>query len=228
MLVLELGAALPPRELVGHKAAAIAKLASMRTVTSPPGLILIPESHLDTPGAATWHLVDRWLASWKPEALICRSSTSFEDLDDQTFAGHSLTSPRLTPDKVSLTQAVSALSKQAHLKAIIIQSYVDAIAAGVAFDGGTEWRAEGGPTTDWVTSGKRPTFQARMDQGGELRLISDAHSSIPALAISRLLRYGTAQLRHTWGDTIDVEWGFKDGTLFIFQVRPVTALGWEH
>ena len=231
------------RASVGGKAGVLGELAAAG-FRVPPGLVV----------TATALGIDGWEASVEAAVrplgvslFAVRSSGAAEDLPDASYAGLYETYLNVAVDGLgdavrrcfaaATTDRVTAYHQRrgggAVTMAVLVQAMVDAAVAGVAFTAhpvtGDRDRAVvtavpglGDPLVSGVVVGEEWTVTA-----------SGARRSRPMPTVERVLTPGQAQAvadlaRHVadhYGRPQDVEWAIdQDGTLWLLQARPMTAL----
>ncbi|REE97621.1 PEP/pyruvate-binding domain-containing protein [Thermomonospora umbrina] len=223
-------------ELTGAKAANLARAAGHGLPVLPGFVIPIPVTgDLDTDLSLKRELRAAWstLSDDGNRTLVVRSSSTAEDGAASSMAGR-FVSVLGVRDRTSFRAAVSDVLESAHgpgTMAVLVQPQLDAVAGGVMFgadpvDGRTDRvvvsAVSGGPHT--LVGGEADG--TRYVLTGRGRLVEeespDGPLSRPRLrALARL----AARAAAVFGGPQDVEFAFDaDGTLWLLQSRPVTAL----
>jgi hypothetical protein len=102
----------------------------------------------------------------------------------------------------------------------LIQEQVDCPLGGVAFSRDEHVTIEVGRGTSGVTSGEKPL--ARITCDGDLARVHPLGEAFPVAELTRKLVPLVRQLCAHFGWSVDLEWGYLAGCVFILQVRPVT------
>ena len=231
------------RALVGGKAGVLGELAAAGFVV-PPGVVV----------TAAARDVDGWEESLEAAAcglearrFAVRSSGAAEDLAGASYAGLYETYLDVGVDGLggavrrcfaaATAERVSAYHQRrgggAATMAVLVQAMVDAVAAGVAFtaDPVTGDRDRSVVTAvpglgDPLVSGEVVGEEWTVTAGG-------ARVSRPMPTVERVLTAGQARavaelagtLAGRYGSPQDIEWAIdRDGTLWLLQARPMTAL----
>ena len=176
--------------------------------------------------------------------LVVRSSSTAEDGDDSSMAGMftSVIDVDGWDDFLSAVETVLQSGKVIDLGdhhtgsapiAVLVQPYLEAATGGIMFglDPVTGRRdhlavvsASGGP--DALVSGEVEGVHHVMRKNGRLVGRHDRSQDLLGLRRRRALAQLAARAEHHFGGPQDIEWAFdRSGTLFMFQSRPVTAVG---
>lgn len=232
-------------ELVGRKAAVLGEL--LRNGFPVPGGFVIPADALDSaerglPDSMATTLAGVVAAIDGP--LAVRSSSAAEDTADSSYAGQ-YESILDVIGTAELVEAVRTCVNSAYADrvavynantggaagrmSVLIQRLVDADAAGVAFTAN--------PVTgdrdqvvinavrglgDRLVSGQSTADQWSV-RAGEARLDRDVERSITAaqaVAVAQLAR----RVEGYFGAPQDIEWAIAEGSVWLLQARPITAL----
>lgn len=225
------------RTTAGGKAATLAELASAGFPV-PPGFVVLahafewPDEELD---AAVLDAATR--LGEGPFAV--RSSAAAEDLPDASYAGlyesflnvpHDGLTEAVRACRASMTAArVTAYRDSPTQMAVLVQTMVDADAAGVAFTAdpltgdrdavlvtavrGLGERLVGGEAVGDQWAVRENTVRCE-------RMTEQAVDADQVRAVAELAR----RVESRFGRPQDIEWAFADGRLFLLQARPMTAL----
>lgn len=247
LIALADGAALDPA-VSGAKAAALAEAAS-DALPVLPGYVLSTESTErirragSLPRDLESHLKDAWkeLSQAGSRSLVVRSSSTAEDGSESSMAGMftSVLDVRTWPEFVRAINEVIESSgvvsttgtKEAPM-AVLIQPQLDAAKGGILFGvdpitGDTSHYSvavtEGGP--DALVSGRVDGGHLVMTHSGRVLRQDDLAASLLSAGERRALVRLARRASENFGGPQDIEWAFdRDGALFLFQSRPVTAI----
>ncbi len=237
------------RLLVGGKASELAALIRLR-LPVPPGFVLTTEVHQTAESilgnsepirqqiAAALNRLQEFIA---PQSnLIVRSSAPFEDTVNFSAAGQ-LQSVICVPQLEEVLAAVQtcwAAARSAELLdyyryaggegqpylAVIVQELIETDIAGVMFSGGfgSAIVIEASPgESSRVTSGTVSPDRYVVDRNTHTTLDASGETLSPNQI--EVLAAVAERLEAHYGAPQDIEWGFRDGDLFIFQTRPITG-----
>jgi hypothetical protein len=204
--------------LWGNKAARLSR-AALNGFAVPPALCLTAASARRN--EATVHAVATWLRLTNPAVVALRSSLHHEDEAAAAAAGRGWTDLHCAPDPRELVdRLVEAATAHPDTASFLVQEQVVAPYGGVAFH--TEGRTliEIGPSTSDVTSGEPPLCTLKVVDG--CVLATGTIADIPLLTIGSLLVSTLERLQACYEFPLDVEWGYRAGAIYVFQVRPIT------
>jgi pyruvate,water dikinase len=240
--------------VAGNKAANLAR-ASVAGLPTLPGFVVTTwgASEIRTGGSVAALPADKislLKAAWEvlsfegERSLVVRSSSSGEDMEGSSMAGRfiSVLGIRSWPEFAEAVERVIASADIVHLDhqegpvpiAVLVQPELECVSGGIMFGidpiGGRTDRlvisaVAGGP--DQLVSGRADGIQYTMAPSG--RSVQGPRRGQPRilnfrqrLALARL----ADEARRTFGGAQDIEWAFDgDGKLWLFQSRPVTAVG---
>lgn len=235
----------PIREVVGTKAAALARLAS-QGFNVPAGFV-VTTAACDHIGAGTQIADEVWVAILShleqlgKGPVAVRSSASAEDLADASYAGQYETMLDVEgPDALAAAIGrclASANSEQVRAyrgsdapgrMAVLIQKMVPSDAAGVAFtanpitgDAEVLVSAVKG-LGDRLVSGEA-TPDEWVVRGAEVSCVCAPEGALKVSQVKAIAEQARAA-EGLFGSPQDVEWAIADGELFLLQARPITAL----
>lgn len=191
-------------------------------------------------------LTNVWRRTGKGGCVIVRSSAPGEDCANASFAGIYESVPNVGSPQ-QLTDAIkrvwmSYLSPQAKLyreaagnsaalqsMPVLIQEMLDCETAGVLFTRHpvtgedcfvAEISREG---CRQVVDGEGAVQRFTWRRGSEIEEAPD--NGFPAAKDASLLMHTAEHIAACLGDAWDVEWGILQGTLYVFQARPITSAG---
>ena len=247
-LVLSLADVRPEsRALVGGKAEVLAALAHLG-LPVPPAFVVTVEAYRGGLTPELRQAIREQLAvlcAAEPARLIVRSSAPFED-DALFSAAGQLESLVCAPDLDSLRDAIrrcwAVLTRPEVLNyyrqtgaqddpalAVLVQAWIDTEIAGVLFtDGmgppGTLVIEAARGTSDGVTSGAVLPERIVIDRQTREVLETSPHAAVllDAGLLAQLVDLGL-QVEAHYQTPQDIEWGIRDGQLYLFQARPVTV-----
>lgn len=221
--------------LVGAKAAALARAATAGLPVLP-GFVLSTSADIDRS-----ELSEAWteISQGGLVPLVVRSSSTAEDGADTSMAGRFRSVVGVTGWD-AFESAVAAVQESAHgpravggatgQMAVLVQPQLDAVFGGIMFgvDPVSGERhvsvsvVEGGP--DRLVSGLVNGQYLSLGRGGRsLRRSEDGPIRLSLRQRAALVRLARAAERR-FGGPQDMEWGLdRDGKLWLFQSRPITA-----
>ncbi|MGH2752879.1 MAG: PEP/pyruvate-binding domain-containing protein [Actinomycetota bacterium] len=240
--------------LTGAKAAALARATAVGLPVLP-GFAITTEgtADIETGGGArrlSGELKGALKTAWRTlsfdgtRPLVVRSSSTVEDLGESSMAGMftSVLNVDGWDEFVAAVETVLNSGKIIDLgarktggdpMAVLVQPHLDADIGGILFgiDPVTGRRdhiavvsAAGGP--DALVSGAVEGVHHLMTKQGRLVGRHDRAQALLSLRRRRVLAQLAARAEHHFGGPQDIEWAFDhDGTLYMFQSRPVTAVG---
>jgi pyruvate,water dikinase len=230
---------------VGTKAANLAPLAAAG-LPVPPGFVVLPEA------CDAWETTGPKLtvAAEKlgPGLLAVRSSSTAEDLVGASYAGQYESMLNVAHDRLPQAvrdvcasaaaarvaayrqaRAVTAEQPETARMAVLVQTMVDADAAGVAFTANPVTGERGAVVVTAVRGvGERlvggeavgDEWVVRDAEAVCMRATEDAIDAAQARAVAALAR----QVEQHAGLPQDIEWAIAGGSLYLLQARPMTAL----
>ena len=240
--------------IAGAKAAALAR-ATGAGLPVLPGFVITTEGCAEIEAAGGSRLVEGELkgalkTAWRTlsfdgsRSLVVRSSSTAEDGGESSMAGMftSLLDVDGWDEFLEAVESVLRSGKVIDLggrqtgsapMAVLVQPHLDAATGGILFgmDPVTGRRdhlsvvsASGGP--DALVSGEVEGVHHLMRKNGRLVGRHDRSQDLLSLRRRRALAQLAARAAHHFGGPQDIEWAFDEsGVLYMFQSRPVTAVG---
>lgn len=210
------------RELMGsvwgNKAARLSR-AALKGFAVPPALCMTAASACRS--GATLEAVAVWLRLTSPTMVTIRSSLSHEDEVETAGAGRGWTELNCAPDAGQLVDRLAeAATVYRGVASFLVQEQIYAPFGGVAFHWENRTLVEITPSTSGVTSGDTPlcsieVVDGRMTTTGTIR-------DLPLLTIGSVLVTTLRALQAYYEFPLDVEWAYRTGAIYVFQVRPIT------
>ncbi len=244
-LIAEMGPTAPATS-VGGKGHQLQKLVSWAAPV-PPFFVVTTNAYrwFQKHGSFPPDLFDRFRLFFQDHPLVAlRSSMIAEDAADASFAGlfDTILGVREDDWQRALGQIYASLEsdrvreyvlqKKISINlemAVVVQALVQVDKSGVLFT-----RSPVTPTStvvidaalgmgEGVVSGHADVDTYRLARTGELvaSTLAAENPVLSSLELDMLLKFGLA-LEAKAGPPSDIEWGIKDGTLFVFQIRPIT------
>lgn len=221
MWSVELGAAELLPSIWGNKPYRLGLLMDVSSAAVPPGLCLLPEAWNSANLNGLASRIQDWLHVHLPEQVIVRGATTSEDHEGTSHAGAGRTVADVNPVPTDIIAILETFGPET-TASVIVQTQVNGTWSGVAIGNHDTFLVEASRRAQAVTAGDQVEVWVRRSPSG-IDVGGPGAGSFPGWHIAHAIEHLFGSLQVWFSGDLDVEWVWRDGAIYLLQVRPSTS-----